>query len=154
MNKSNRRELTLSTLNEVVDEVERLASGNVITTGKHSFPQIVRHLALTNNMTTGRLTVPKPPLIMRLILPLIRSAILKGPARSGVKLPKAAESLFWADEDISIGDAVAMLKESVAYYEQHGPLPVHPIFGKASRQQLDHLTCSHAAMHLSFVHPS
>ena len=58
MNKSNRRELTLSTLNEVVDEVERLASGNVITTGKHSFPQIVRHLALTNNMTTGRLTVP------------------------------------------------------------------------------------------------
>lgn len=148
-----RRELTLNTLDDVVAEVERLAAGKVTTTGKHGFAQIVRHLALTNNMMTGRIAVPKPPLIMRLLLPFIRSAILKGPVKPGVRLPAKAEAVFWSDEPISVLDAVQMLKESVVYYKQHGPLPVHPIFGKATREQLDRLTCSHAAMHLSFVHP-
>lgn len=149
-----RRELTLSSLDDIVAEVERLAAGEVKTTGKHSFPQIVRHLALSNSMMTGRIPAPKPPLIMKLMLPFIRSAILKGSVKPGVKLPANAEAVFWSDEEISIQDTIEMLKESVAYYKKDGPLPVHPIFGKASREQLDRLTCNHAAMHLSFVHPA
>ena len=154
MTEPQRRELTLGNLDDVVAEVERLASTTVATTGKHSFPEIVRHLALTNSMMTGRISAPKPPLIMKLVLPFIRASILKGSVKPGVKLPANAEAAFWPDEEIAIEDAIQMLKESVAYYKQHGPLPVHPIFGKATREQLDRLTCNHAAMHLSFVHPS
>jgi hypothetical protein len=154
MSEPKRRELTLKTLDDVVAEVERLAKGKVTTTGKHSFPKIVRHLALSNSMMTGRIPAPKPPLIMKLVLPFIRSAILKGPVKPGVRLPANAEAEFWAEKEIAIEDAIQMLKESVAYYKEHGPLPVHPIFGKATREQLDRLTCSHAAMHLSFVHPA
>jgi hypothetical protein len=105
-------------------------------------------------MMTGRIPAPKPPFIMKLLLPFIRSSILKGPVKPGVKLPANAEAEFWSDEEITVEDAVQMLKESVLYYKEHGPLPVHPIFGKATREQLDRLTCSHAAMHLSFVHPA
>jgi hypothetical protein len=154
MNELNRRKVTLNTLDDIVAEVERLAASDVTTTGKHSFPKIVRHLALTNNMMTGRIPAPKPPLIMKLLLPFIRSSILKGPVKPGVKLPANAEAEFWSDEEITVEDAVQMLKESVLYYKEHGPLPVHPIFGKATREQLDRLTCSHAEMHLSFVHPA
>ena len=154
MSEPKRRNLTLATLDDVVAEVERLAAGQVRTTGKHSFPKIVRHLALSNGMMTGRTPAPKPPLIMKLLLPFIRSAILKGPVKPGVKLPANAEAAFWSEEEIAIEDAIYMLKDSVAYYKEHGPLPVHPIFGKATREQLDRLTCSHAAMHLSFVHPT
>tara|TARA_R110002072_G_scaffold13481_1_gene56651 strand:+ start:81830 stop:82294 length:465 start_codon:yes stop_codon:yes gene_type:complete len=154
MSERNRRDLSLDTLDDVVAEIERLAAGEVKTMGKHSFPQIVRHLALSNSMMTGRIPAPQPPLIMKLLLPFIRSSILKGPVKPGVKLPANAEAVFWSDEEISLQDAIQMLKESVAHYKEHGPLPVHPIFGKASREQLDRLTCSHAAMHLSFVHPS
>ena len=153
MSEPNRRELALNSLDEVVAEVERLVMGEVVTTGKHSFPQIVRHLALSNDMMTGRIAPPKLPLLMRLMLPLIRSAILRGPVKPGVKLPSSAEKVFWSDKEISINDAIAMLKDSVRYYQQNGPLPVHPIFGKATREQLDGLTCGHASMHLSFVHP-
>jgi hypothetical protein len=153
MSQPNRRVLTLNTLDEVVAEVERLAAGRVTTTGKHSFPHIIRHLALTNEMMTGRIAAPKPPLILRLMLPLIRSSILKGSVKPGVKLPRRAEAVFWSDEEISVQDAIAMLKDSVVYYKEHGPMPVHPIFGKATREQLDRLNCNHAAMHLSFVHP-
>jgi hypothetical protein len=144
----------LNSVDEIVAEVERLAAAPVTTTGTHGFPEIVRHLALTNDMMTGRIAAPKPPLIMRLILPLIRSSILNGPVKPGVRLPAHAEATFWPDEDIAIADAITMLKESVAHYKEHGPLPVHPIFGAATREQLDRLTRSHAAMHLSFVHPS
>ncbi len=153
MSDPKRRELVLASLDEVTAEVERLAAQRVTTTGKHDFPRIVRHLAMTNDMTTGRIIPPKPPLFMRLIMPLIRSSIFKGPVKPGIKLPSNAEALFWSDEDISLDDAIANLKDSVAYYQEHGPLPVHPIFGKATREQVDRLTCSHAAMHLSFVHP-
>lgn len=153
MNPSHRRELTLNTLDEVVAEVERLAAGAVTTTGKHSFPHIIRHLALTNEMMTGRIETPKPPLFLRLLMPFIRSSILNGPVKPGVKLPRMAEAVFWSEHKISVGDAIAMLKDSVSYYKEHGPLPVHPIFGQATREQLDRLSCNHAAMHLSFVHP-
>lgn len=153
MSKPKRRELTLGSMDEVVAEVERLAAGRVTTTGKHDFPRIVRHLAMANNMTTGRLAAPKPPLLMRLILPLIRSSILNGPVKPGVKLPAKAEALFWSQDDISTQDAIAMFKDSVAYYKKHGPLPVHPFFGKATPEQSNRLLCGHAAMHLSFVHP-
>ncbi|MEZ6055757.1 MAG: DUF1569 domain-containing protein [Planctomycetaceae bacterium] len=153
MSEPERRELVLNSFDEVIAEVERLAGGEVTTTGKHSFPDIVRHLALTNNMMTGRIAAPKPPLMLRLLLPFFRSSLLKGPVKPGVKLPAKAEAVFWSDEEISIDDAIAMLKDSIAYYQTNGPLPVHPIFGKASREQLDRLTYGHAAMHLSFVHP-
>lgn len=153
MSEPRRRELTFERLDDVVADVQRLAAGRVTTTGKHGFPRIVRHLALTNDMMTGRIAAPKPPLLMRLILPLIRSSILNGPIKPGIKLPAAAESVFWSAEDISIEDAIDMLQDSVAHYKKHGPLPVHPIFGKATREQLDRLACKHAAMHLSFVHP-
>lgn len=154
MNKPYRRELELGTLDEIVAEVERLAAGPVNTTGKHDFPSIVRHLAMTHNMMTGRMVAPKPPLMMRLILPLIRSSILNGPVKPGIKLPAASEAIFWPHEKIALEDAIAMLKDSVEYYQQHGPLPVHPFFGKATREQQERLTCRHAAMHLSFVHPT
>jgi len=154
MSKADRRELSLNTQDEVLHEVQRLASGHVRTTGKHSFPEIVRHLALTNSMMTGRITAPKPPLMLRLLLPLIRSSMLNGPVKPGVKLPAKAEAVFWPAEEISIEAAIEQLKESVADYQARGPLPVHPIFGKATREQLDGLNLRHAAMHLSFVHPA
>ena len=48
--KAERRELKFQNLTEVVQEVERLASGHVRTTGRHSFGQILNHLMLSNRM--------------------------------------------------------------------------------------------------------
>ena len=56
-----RRELSFASLNDVVAEAERLASGEVRTTGNHSFGQILEHLARTHDLTTGKLEGPRPP---------------------------------------------------------------------------------------------
>lgn len=147
-----RRELAFSSLDEAVAEAERLAQGPVTTSGNHSFGQILEHLARTHDMATGKVVGPKPPLVMRLLMPVMKHVILSGPVKPGFKLPKASQDFFWPTENIDVSAALQHLRESVENYKTVGPLAVHPVFGKLSRQKNDLLNCSHCAMHLSFVH--
>lgn len=149
-----RRELSFNSLDDAVAEVERLAQGQVRTTGKHTFGQIVEHLARTHDMSTGKIVGPRPPFIMRLLMPIMKRMILNGPAKPGFKLPAAAEAFFWPEGDVDVQQALTHLKESVENYKTNGPLEVHPVFGKATREQIDNLNITHCAMHLSFVHPA
>ncbi|MCA9051221.1 MAG: DUF1569 domain-containing protein [Planctomycetaceae bacterium] len=148
------RELAFSSLDEVVAEAERLASGEVRTTGNHSFGQILEHLARTHDITTGKVTGPAPPWYMRLLIPLMKPMIFKDrPVKPGFQLPPQAEQYFWPDREFDVTDALAHLKESVEYYKANGPLAKHPMFGRVTEQQNLNLNCRHAALHLGFVHP-
>ena len=145
--------LQFSHMDDVTGEIERLARGEVRANGKHSFAEIVRHLAIANEMVIGQIIPPKPPLLLRLLLPFIRNSILNGPVKPGFKLSADAEAFFWPSEPVELQDAIARFKTSVQNYKEMGPLPIHPIFGKATPEQIDRLMLAHAAMHLSFVHP-
>ena len=148
-----RRELSFDSLDEAVAEVERLAQGEVRVTGSHSFAQIIEHLARTHEVAIGKATPPRLPFMMRLIMPLMKGMVLNAPVKPGLKLPDKAQSFFWPQDDVDLQQAISHLKESVEQYKALGPLPVHPVFGKASREQIDRMNCGHCAMHLSFVHP-
>ena len=149
-----RRDLHFSTLDEVVAEVERLVGGEVRTTGNHSFAQILKHLALAHDTSTGRITAPKPPLLMRLMMPLLKRLVInEKPLKPGVKLPQKSEDFFWPNGPVDVEEALAHLKDSVEYYKTHGPLPKHPFFGHLTRAENERLNCRHGALHLGFVHP-
>ena len=145
------RKLSFTTLDEAVAEAERLASGEVRTTGNHTFGQILEHLARTHDMSTGKLVGPQPPLIMRIMMPFVRSMIIKN-VKPGFKLPAKSEEFFWPDQEFEVAAALTHLKESVENYNTNGPLEKHPVFGKISREQNLGLQCKHCAMHLGFVH--
>ena len=150
-----RRELTFQNLDEVVAEAERLASGEVRTTGNHSFGQILNHLALSQDVATGRVVGPAPPFFMRLMMPFMKRMIINPkPLKPGVKLPAKGEAFFWPDQEFDVPSALQRLKESTEYYNSQGPLEKHPFFGKLTRDECDQLNCRHAALHLSFVHPA
>ena len=149
-----RRTLNFNSLDDAVADVVQLAQGEVRTTGNHTFGQIIEHLSRTHDMATGKIVGPKPPLMMRLMMPIAKKFILGKPARTGFKLPAAAEDFFWPQGEVDVQQAIAHLKESVENYKTNGPLEVHPIFGKATREQIDQLNITHCAMHLSFVHPA
>ena len=156
MGSQERRELSFSNWDEVIADIESLASGSGApqVAGSHSFASIVRHLAITNEMVVGDQVPPKLPWYMRMAMLLLRNSILNNPVKPGFKLPNAQmQAFFWPEEEVSASDAIDRFKASVARYNQAGPLPVHPIFGKATAQQVDTLSLSHAAMHLSFVQP-
>lgn len=146
------RKLSFSNLDEALAEAERLAAADHFTTGHHGFAQILNHLAVANDMVTGKVIPPKLPFLLRLLMPLVRSKILNRPIKPGFKLPKKSESFFWPNRSLTVDEALAAFRQSVERYQQKGPLPVHPIFGKATREQIDLITLRHAAMHLGFVH--
>lgn len=153
--KAERRELKFQNLDEVVAEVERLASGEVRTTGNHSFGQILNHLALSHDVAAGRGQAPPPPFYMRLMMPLMRRMVINSkPLEPGIKLPAKGEAYFWPDKEFDVPATVNYFKESVDYYKSNGPLAKHPFFGKISKADCDELNCRHAALHLSFVHPA
>lgn len=151
--KPERRELNFESLDDAVADVEMLLKSEVRTTGNHTFGQIIEHLATTHDMATGKISPPPLPWFMRLLMPLMKGSILNGPIKPGFKLPAKGESFFWKQGDVDAHQAFAHLKESVDNYNTNGPLEVHPVFGKATREQLDRLNIGHCAMHLSFVHP-
>ena len=155
MSDSDRRELNFTSLDEVMAEAERLASGDVRTVGNHTFGEILNHLALSQDSSSGRLVPPRPPFMMRLMMPLIKRMVIGSkPLKPGIKLPPKAESFFWPNEDISAKEGLARLKDSTDYYKANGPVEVHPVFGKLTREESDQLNCRHAALHLGFVHPA
>ena len=151
--KPERRELKFGSMDEVVAEIDRLAESEIRTTGNHSFPEIVRHLALTHDMVTGKVKGPSPPWYLKLVIVFMKSSMLKDkPLPSGFKLPAAAEAFFWPSSEVSQEDAVVHFKESVANYVANGPLPKHPVWGTITAEQSMSMNLRHAAMHLSFVH--
>ena len=132
-----------------------MAAGEVRTTGNHSFGQILNHLALSHDVAAGRAQAPPPPFFMRLMMPLMKRMVINSkPFKPGIKLPAKGESFFWPDKEFDVPTAVNYFKASVDYYKSHGPLVIHPFFGKISKADCDELNCRHAALHLSFVHPA
>ena len=152
--KPERRELRFQNLDEVLLEVERLASGEVRTTGSHTFGQILNHLALSHDVASGRAQAPAPPFLMRLMMPLMKRMVINSkPFKPGIQLPAKGESFFWPDKEFDVPSTVKYFQESVDYYKSNGPLEKHPFFGKISKADCDELNCRHAGLHLSFVHP-
>lgn len=150
-----RRELSFQSLEEVLAEVERLITGNVETTGHHDFGAILNHLALSHDVSSGQMAPPPAPFFMKLMTPLLRWMVINAkPLKAGVKLPAQAESFFWPDKNFDVQEAFEEFKASIERYKANGPLATHPFFGKMTKQQCDDLQCRHAALHLSFVHPT
>ncbi len=149
------RELHFANLDEAVAEAERLATGEVRTTGQHTFGQILEHLARTHDMSTGKIVGPRPPWYMRLMLTVMKSMVINDkPLRPGFNLPKDAEAFFWPADDVDVAAALTHLKESVENYKSHGALAKHPVFGKLTPEQNVQLNCRHCALHLGYVHPA
>lgn len=155
MTSQERRELTFSNFEEIIQDISDLISGNPKTTGNHSFGRIIQHLAITNNLAVGKIAPPSIPLPMQEMIPSVKDSVLNGPAEPGFQLPsEEMQTFFWPENEIEPETALENFKESVASYETDGPLPEHPIFGTATKEQVHNLLVSHASMHLSFVHPA
>lgn len=152
---SERRELNFQNLDEVLAEVDQLASGEVRTSGNHSFGQILNHLALSQDVSTGRVEAPRASFFMRLMMPLIKRTVFSPkPLKPGIKLPAAGEKFFWPDKEFDVQSALQYLRESIEYYKANGPAEKHQFFGKVTKEQDLQLNLRHAALHLSFVHPA
>ncbi len=151
--KPKRREIRFNSIEEAVADAERLAAGEVETTGRYSFGQILDHLGRAMDTVSGELVPPPVALPLRLAARLIRGPMIATSFRPGFKLPAKTQSLLWSSEPVDVATGLKNWKASIERYKQAEPLQPHPVFGKMSREKHNQVQCRHSELHLSFVHP-
>ena len=146
------RTLRFDSFDDAMAEAERLAACQTRTSGQFSLGQILEHLARTLEVVVGTRPLPPPAFPMRWLARLMRPIVL-GKATTGFKLPANSQNVLWPSEAVSTEAGLQHLRAQSEVFKQTDPLPVHPIFGKMTRQQHDALQCRHFEGHLGFVHP-
>ncbi|GAB6165024.1 DUF1569 domain-containing protein [Thermostilla marina] len=146
-----RRELTFSSVDEMIADVETLLARGYRREGNWTLAQVCDHLAIFFRGPVEGYPSGKAPWFMRLVAPLILRRILKtGKLAEGVRVP---ESLLPGDPRDD-AEAVQNLIDAATRYRDHqGELHPNPFFGKLDRATSDRLQLIHAAHHLSFLVP-
>jgi hypothetical protein len=151
---TDRRQLRFSSMRDIFDDVEYLASGDPPrTTGNWSCGQIVQHVAMLINFSIDGFPAPRLALPLRILGRLMRKRALADPMRAGIRFPRKWTFLA-PDGAILWEDAVEYMNETMARLDTGRMTAPSPILGKLSHEQWEQLHCRHAEMHFSFMHPA
>ncbi len=148
-----RRELKFECLDDAIEECERLIQNGYTKSGKWSLAQICCHLRLTieSNMNGYPLWMtllgyPLRPVLRSFVLP----KLLDGNSPNGIKTAR----MFIPPDDLNDAYEVDRFKTCVSRFgASSDSMHAHPGFGNMTNRQFDLFHASHAAHHLSFLHP-
>jgi hypothetical protein len=149
---SGRRKIQFRDHDEVLAEVERLASGGYRQLGNWSLGQIAAHLAAAMSTALDGASV-RASWPMRMIAQwIIKNKVIRGPMRPGFKLPaKFAASLI---PDVAADhDGIETLRTAVRRWKAEPQRHPHGFFGALTPAEWEKIMLNHAAMHLSFLVP-
>lgn len=151
------RRLRLATLDNVVDEVERLHRNGYTQAGKWNLSQICEHLS--DWMTYSMDGFPPVPLVGKIFLGALRvfqgkkllyDWIEKQSMSAGQQT--ITQSIHGPDGDEAA--SVARLKAVIQRLEEHrGMIHPSPLFGTLNRSELIGLQMAHSVHHLNFLIP-
>jgi hypothetical protein len=145
-----RRQLTFTSLDEILADAERAVASNAATTGNWSLGKILEHVAtVMEKFVDGFET--KPPLPVRLICRwFLKNRFLRNGMQPGYQLRgKIAKELLPDNTDPQ--QALQHLRQAVEHMKNHTGDIAHPFFGPMNRQEFIGMTCRHAEMHMSFI---
>jgi hypothetical protein len=147
-----RRELTFSSLGEVVADAEKLvASPSPKMLGNWPLSQLLTHLATAIKGSIDGYST-KAPWFIRLIGPLMKGRFLRNKMSPGFKLPKDVEVGFFP-ATASPQEALEELRAVVDRTQNERMTARHPILGKMTHEDWTRLHLRHAELHLSFAVP-
>ncbi len=147
-----RRELHMSTLNELRREVNQVGQVKHRLLGNWTLGQILAHVAISFRIAVDGAPF-RPPWWLRLIAPLLKNRMLQRPMRSGFKLPSNMEATFIPKPEVTTAEGLAELERQLSRFEQTPQLAPHSVFGPFTRDEWTQFLLRHAEMHLSFVIP-
>jgi hypothetical protein len=147
-----RRTVHYSSFDELLADAERMSAGHCRTVGRWTYPQILKHLALTADAMFDGFGFKAPWFARVLIAPLVRNSFLTKPMRAGFKLPKRAAKIIPA-ADASLAEALPHFRRAIGRFERETPTAEHPFIGKMAPQEAKSLALRHAELHMSFVVP-
>lgn len=149
------RVLRFETLDDLLADARRVAANPDVTTrGKWTAAESIWHVARYIQASVEGYPF-KPPLLFRLIGPLLKSGMISKPLKSGFKTPaqmhRHMEPGGSEVGEITMDRAIGLIEEWVGKADAQGFIPVNPAFGKMNRQQWVALHCRHAELHFGFI---
>jgi hypothetical protein len=147
-----RRQVSYSSLQEVLADAERLSKGKVKTLGNWSAGQIFRHLATGLDVSIDG-TKAKFPWWLRLVAPLFKSKLINSPMPPGFKLPAGAAPFLEPGPVVSTDEGLSALRTAIARQEKEPNRAASPVFGPLTRDEWNRIHLHHAALHMSYLVP-
>ena len=147
-----RRTLRFESLDQILAEAERLASGPHRLLGEWSYGQILAHLAQGVDCFYNGFGFQSPWVARTFIGPLVKRRVLTKAMPSGFQLPKSADALLPHPETSAV-DSLTHLRTAIIRLRTEDPTHPHPFFGKMTADEVRQLMLRHAELHLSFVVP-
>ena len=140
-----RRTVRYESLNDLLEDAERLANCEARTLGNWTQGQIYKHLAQALDVSIdGADLMPAP---MRFVLNLLfKKKFLSKAIPAGFKAPEK-----FVPDETSVDEGLAALRTAVARQNEVSDRAPHPGFGKISRAEWDLFHLRHAEMHMSFI---
>lgn len=151
--KTQRRSLQFTTLDEVREDIETIAAGAYVTVGKWSFAQILDHLGSAMNSSIDGFSFRASWFVRWFVGPFIKNSVLTKQMKPGFNLPKKFSS-YLPHADCSMEEALPIVLKAIKRFDQEIPVADHPFFGKMASEEWMNLHLRHAEMHLSFVVPT
>ncbi len=146
-----RRKLDYASLEEMLADANRLASGPVKALGNWSAGQIFKHLAIAYNGSIDGFTMTFP-LPLRLMARLFKKKLINGAMPAGFNLPADAAKAVLPGPT-STEEGLADLHAAVARLEREPHRARHPMFGEISKEEWNKIHLAHANLHMSFLVP-
>jgi len=109
---SGRRNVRFETTNELLEEVQRLASDEPRMVGNWSLGQMLYHVAASFNMPVDKVSF-KAPLFFKLMAPLVRKKFIYKGLPAGVKFPDDLRPVVEPPDDASTVAPQAALQKAV-----------------------------------------
>ncbi len=148
---SNRREVQYASLQDVLADAERLTGSNFNTLGNWSAGQIFLHLAKSMNDSIDGSDL-RLPWYLKLLGPLLKKKLLRGPMAPGVKLP-ASVAKVTVPGPTSTEEGMAALRSAIARLENESKRASSPFLGAMTKDEWNRLHLNHSALHMSFLVP-
>lgn len=153
-----RRKLSLTGVDQIMPEVDRLLSAGYEPAGNWSLGQVCKHLCeAMKGSVEGYPSIPFPNnVILGLLRPLMGAKFKKriltlNEMQSGIRLPDK----FVPTPGLDDRAEAEALRGMIRMYAAHaGAMAAHPMFGSMTRDEWDRLHAIHAALHLGFLVPS
>ena len=149
--KSLRREVNYHSLDDIVDDAQRLVAAEASTTGNWSVGRILEHLARTMDISLDG-TDLKAPWLIRFFLGnfIMKKRVLHNKMSPGYRLPPKVDAAL-VSEEVDAQAALEHLQQAVERLKQETHREPSPFLGPMTVEEWDLLHCRHSELHMSFI---
>lgn len=154
-NGSSYRKLRFDSIQECIDEVNRIAQaqeqGKLKASGNWTAGEVLSHLAAWIEYGYVGYPIKPPPFFIRWLLRARLRKMLEVGMSKGVRIPGIKEGTTGID-DLPTGQAAQRLLSALGRLASNEPTPYDsPAFGKMSHEDRIKLNLRHAELHLGFL---